>query len=113
MLKFTVRELLMLLTIIGLILGWLVDHREQIETQKSQAKLQQVSDKQFERLIGMMYEEGFLVERDSGGWPMRIVQAPLIQPQSLGRYPGNRDVMRGVDCTVKLPSPPQPQSPRR
>ena len=97
MLKFTLRELLMLLAIIGLVLGWLIDHREQLEEQKAQVKLQRVSDQQFESLVGLLEGDGYRLERDSGGWPVRFVQAPIISP-----YPLNRRHSRGVDCSVEL-----------
>ena len=97
MLKLTLRELLMLLAIIGLVLGWLVDHREQLEAQKAQVKLQRVSDQQFESLVGLLHGEGFRLECDSGGWPVRFVQAPIISPQ-----PFNRRHTRGIDCSEEL-----------
>jgi hypothetical protein len=85
MLRFTIRELLLIMVIVGLALAWQIDHRHQLELREADARLQRATEQQFEALCIMIEREGYQLERDDGGWPVEFSRGPTIEARSFNR----------------------------
>jgi len=69
MFRFSIRELMLITAVIGLSLGWQIDHRYQTKSRQQHEKVRQVTEQQMDDLVWKVEVKGGLeVTRDSGGW---------------------------------------------
>jgi hypothetical protein len=69
MFRFSIRELMLITLVVGLALGWQIDHRYQTKSRQQHERVRQVTEQQMDDLVGKVASYGGLnVTRDSGGW---------------------------------------------
>jgi len=85
MFRFSIRELMLLTLVIGLVLGWQVDHLYQTKCWKQHQMVHEITEQQLDDLVSRLgvFSDELEVTRDSGGWVSVNKRRPISKTRAI------------------------------
>ena len=85
MFRFSIRELMLVTLVVGLVLGWQFDHLYQTKCRKQHQKVREITEQQMDELLLdlQLFRDELDVKRDSGGWISISKRRPISKNRAI------------------------------